>query len=95
VILMVIAALLAPLIAPQKPYDIASLNLADARRPPGYVGSGGYVHWLWERMRKAETFFSAILYGLRISMEMGLLAGLTAIRGWDRARRFWRRIMAD
>ena len=29
-------ALLAPLIAPQNPYDLASLVLTDARRPPGY-----------------------------------------------------------
>jgi peptide/nickel transport system permease protein len=77
VIVMVIAALLAPLIAPQNPYDIASLNLADARRPPGYVGSGGYVHWLGTDAQ-GRDLLSAILYGLRISMEMGLLAGSTA-----------------
>jgi peptide/nickel transport system permease protein len=77
VIVMIVAAVLAPLIAPQNPYDIASLDLADARRPPGYLGSGGYVHWLGTDAQ-GRDLFSAILYGLRISMEMGLLAGLTA-----------------
>jgi hypothetical protein len=41
-----LVALLAPLLAPQNPYDLASLVLMDARRPPGFVGSGGYVHIL-------------------------------------------------
>ena len=41
-----LVALLAPLIAPQNPYDLAKLVLMDARRPPGFVGSGGYTHWL-------------------------------------------------
>ena len=77
VVAMVLAALLAPLIAPQNPYDIASLDLSDARRPPGYVGSGGYVHWLGTDAQ-GRDLLSAILYGLRISMEMGLLAGLAA-----------------
>jgi peptide/nickel transport system permease protein len=77
VIVMIAAALLAPLIAPQNPYDIANLDLADARRPPGYVGSGGYVHLLGTDAQ-GRDLLSAILYGLRISMEMGLLAGLSA-----------------
>src|SRR5262245_11886595 len=77
VICMVLAALLAPLIAPQNPYDMATLDLSDARRPPGYVGSGGYVHLLGTDAQ-GRDLFSAILYGLRISMEMGFMAGLTA-----------------
>lgn len=78
VVAMVLAALLAPWIAPQNPYDIASLDLSDARHPPGYVGSGGYVHWLGTDAQ-GRDLLSAILYGLRISMEMGLLAGLSAL----------------
>jgi peptide/nickel transport system permease protein len=78
VVVMVLAALLAPLIAPQDPYDIGNLNLSDARRPPGYVGAGGYVHLLGTDAQ-GRDLFSAILYGLRISMEMGLMAGLAAL----------------
>jgi len=78
VVLIAIVALLAPLIAPQDPYNLASLVLMDARRPPGYVGSGGYVHWLGTDAQ-GRDLFSAILYGLRISIEIGVLAGAIAL----------------
>jgi peptide/nickel transport system permease protein len=74
VVLIAVVALLAPLIAPQDPYNLASLVLMDARRPPGYVGSGGFVHWLGTDAQ-GRDLFSAILYGLRISIQIGVLAG--------------------
>jgi peptide/nickel transport system permease protein len=78
VVIIVLAALFAPLITPQNPYDIGNLNLMDARRPPGFVGSGGYVHWLGTDAN-GRDLFSAILYGLRISLQMGLIAGLVSL----------------
>jgi len=77
VVLMIGVALLAPLIAPQNPYDLANLVLSDARRPPGYVGSSGYTHWLGTDAQ-GRDLLSAILYGLRISLQMGLVAGAFA-----------------
>ena len=74
VCLIVISALAAPLIAPQDPYNLAGLSLRDARRPPGFVGTGGYVRWLGTDAN-GRDLVSAILYGLRISLQMGLLAG--------------------
>ncbi len=74
VVIIVLAALLAPWIAPQNPYDLAGLSLMDARRPPGHVGTGGIHHWLGTDA-SGRDLFSAILYGLRISLQMGLLAG--------------------
>jgi len=71
-------ALLAPLIAPQNPYDLASLVLMDARRPPGFVGSGGYMHLLGTDAQ-GRDLFSAILYGLRISIQIGVAAGAVAL----------------
>jgi len=71
-------ALLAPLIAPQNPYDLASLVLMDARRPPGFVGSGGYMHILGTDAQ-GRDLFSAILYGLRISIQIGVAAGTVAL----------------
>lgn len=67
-------ALLAPWVAPQNPYDLAELSLMDARRPPGYVGSSGMTHWLGTDA-SGRDLLSAILYGLRISLQMGLVAG--------------------
>jgi peptide/nickel transport system permease protein len=78
VLVIALVALLAPLIAPQNPYDLAKLVLMDARRPPGYVGSGGYVHILGTDAQ-GRDLFSAILYGLRISIQMGVLAGTVAL----------------
>lgn len=70
-------ALLAPLIAPQDPYDLANLSLIDARRPPGHPGSKGFIFWLGSDAQ-GRDLFSAILYGLRISIEVGLVAGAIA-----------------
>ena len=77
IVLVAATALLAPWIAPQDPYDIGKLVLRDARRPPGYVGAGGFVHWLGTDAQ-GRDLFSAILYGLRISVEIGLIAGAIA-----------------
>jgi peptide/nickel transport system permease protein len=78
VLLIALVALLAPLVAPQNPYDLAKLVLMDARRPPGYVGSAGYVHILGTDAQ-GRDLFSAILYGLRISIQIGVLAGMAAL----------------
>jgi peptide/nickel transport system permease protein len=77
VLAIVLLALLAPLVAPQDPYDLASLTLRDARRPPGYVGTQGYTHLLGTDAQ-GRDLLSAILYGLRISLQMGLVAGAIA-----------------
>jgi peptide/nickel transport system permease protein len=71
-------ALFAPLIAPQNPYDLARLSLLDARRPPGSVGSGGYIHLLGTDAA-GRDLLSAIFYGLRISLLVSLLAGTAAL----------------
>ena len=71
VVLFVGLAITAPLFAPQDPYDLANLNLMDARRPPGYVGSAGYTHILGTDAQ-GRDLFSAILYGLKISLQIGV-----------------------
>lgn len=75
--LIVLLAMLAPWIAPQNPYDLSSLVLTDARRPPGFVGSKGFTHWLGTDAQ-GRDLLSAIIYGLRISLQVGLLAGVIA-----------------
>ncbi len=77
VILISALALAAPLISPQNPYDLSKLVLMDARRPPGFVGSGGFTHWLGTDAQ-GRDLLSAILYGLRISIQIGLIAGAIA-----------------
>ena len=75
---VVIAVIIAPLITPQDPYDLATLPLSDARRPPGFVGQDGYTHLLGTDAQ-GRDLYSAILYGLRISLQMGLVAGAVAL----------------
>jgi peptide/nickel transport system permease protein len=77
VVSIVGVAALAPLVAPQDPYDLAGLVLADARRAPGFVGSKGFVHWLGTDAQ-GRDLFSAVLYGLRVSLQVGLAAGAFA-----------------
>ena len=76
--IIVILAVLAPWVAPQNPYDMASLELMDSRLAPGEIGTGGYVHWFGTDP-EGRDMFSAILYGLRTSIEMGLVAGAIAL----------------
>jgi peptide/nickel transport system permease protein len=77
-LVMMVAALAAPLIAPQDPYDLASLILADARRPPGYVNAAGFTYWLGSDAQ-GRDLLSAILHGLRISVQISLTAGAIAL----------------
>ncbi|WP_425405534.1 ABC transporter permease [Hwanghaeella sp.] len=78
VVLLALAAFLAPLLVPQDPYNLELLSLMDARRAPGFVGSGGYVHVLGTDPQ-GRDLLSAIFYGLRISIIIGLAAGVIAL----------------
>lgn len=73
-----VLTLAAPLVTPQDPYDLASLDLSDARRPPGHVGTGGYAHLLGTDAQ-GRDLLSAMIYGLRISLQIGILAGGIAL----------------
>ncbi len=77
VILLGLLALFAPWVVPQNPYDLETLSLMDARRPPGFVGSGGYTHLLGTDPQ-GRDLLSAIFYGLRISIMIGVAAGAIA-----------------
>lgn len=74
---IVAAALLAPLLAPQDPYDLASLSIFDNRLPPGAESMDGTTYWLGTDSQ-GRDMLSAILYGLRISLVVGLVATAAA-----------------
>lgn len=69
--LIAATALAAPWFAPQNPYDLAQLDLLDARLPPGARASTGITLWLGSD-DQGRDLGSAILYGLRISLAVGL-----------------------
>ncbi|MFT4057894.1 MAG: ATP-binding cassette domain-containing protein [Novosphingobium sp.] len=76
--LIVLAALFAPLLAPQDPYDLSHLSILDSRLPPGTQSSYGYVHVLGTDAM-GRDLFSAILYGLRISLLVGVSSAVIAL----------------
>jgi peptide/nickel transport system permease protein len=70
--LVVAIALLAPWISPQNPYDLAKLDLMDSRLAPGgkyLLGTDG----------QGRDMLSAIFYGLRVSLLVGVASGLIAL----------------
>jgi len=75
---IVFFALLAPLLAPQNPYDLAKVTVMDARLAPGERGSGGFLMWLGAD-GAGRDMWSAILYGLRISLGVGVASGAIAL----------------
>lgn len=76
---IVALALLAPLITPQNPYDLGQVDILDARLPPGDVSMGtGMTFWLGTD-GAGRDLFSAILYGLRISLAVGVMSGFIAM----------------
>lgn len=75
--IIVLAALLAPWIAPQDPYDLASLNILDGQLPPGTIGGAGFTYWLGTD-DQGRDMLSAIMCGLRISLTVGAVSALIA-----------------
>lgn len=76
--LIVLAALAAPWITPQNPYDLMQLDVLDARLHPGTASSeGGYTYWLGTD-GQGRDLYSAIVYGLRISLFVGVGSALIA-----------------
>jgi peptide/nickel transport system permease protein len=76
--LILLAALFAPLISPQNPYDLAQLDVLDSRLPPGSSSSGGLTFWLGSD-GQGRDILSGIFYGLRISLTVGLASTLCAV----------------
>ena len=72
-------ALFAPLISPQNPYDLAQLDVMDSRLPPGaQAADGKFTYWLGTD-DQGRDMLSAIFYGLRISIGVGVASTLCAL----------------
>ncbi len=77
-LIIVLLAVLAPWITPQNPYDLAQVSVMDGRLPPGSEAFDGYTMWLGSD-GSGRDLYSAILYGLRISLTVGLASGVIAL----------------
>ncbi len=76
-LLLVLGAVLAPLLAPHNPYDLASLDLLQARDPPAWEEGGDWSFPLGTDDQGRDVL-SSILYGLRLSLLVGVGAVLLA-----------------
>jgi peptide/nickel transport system permease protein len=76
-ILMILAAIFAPWLAPYDPTSTASFNLIDSELPPVWV-EGGDPRYLLGTDNQGRDLLSSILYGTRISVMIGLGAVLLA-----------------
>ena len=73
-----LAALFAPLISIQNPYDLAQIDIMDRTMPPGSESASGSTDLLGTD-DQGRDMVSAILYGLRISLGVGAISGLAAM----------------
>lgn len=82
VALMVLSAVFANFIAPTNPFDPASLNLMNGFTPPMEANMFTGEKFLLGTDDQGRDLFSAILYGLRVSLFVGMMAvGLAMVLG--------------
>jgi len=65
-------------VAPHNPFDLASLELMDARLPPAWV-EGGSGKYLLGTDDQGRDILSALMYGARISLLVGFASVLLSM----------------
>jgi peptide/nickel transport system permease protein len=71
-------SLFAPWVAPHNPFDLATLNLMDSRLPPAWM-EGGNPSYLLGTDDQGRDILSALFYGARISLLVGLASVLLSL----------------
>ncbi|HKL69077.1 ABC transporter permease [Salibaculum sp.] len=79
VMVLVLAAVVAPLIAPHDPFNPATLNLMNGFTPPGEPNAFTGDQFLLGTDDQGRDVFSTILYGMRISLFVGFAAVMLAM----------------
>jgi len=74
-VVCILGAVFAPWIAPHNPFDLATLNLIDAFKPPSWSEEGDPTYLLGTDDQGRDVL-SAIMYGARISLLVGFAAVL-------------------
>lgn len=70
-IVLGLCAIGAPLLAPTDPFDMASINLMNGFTPPGQANEFTGDQFLLGSDDQGRDLYSAILYGLRVSLFVG------------------------
>ncbi len=71
-------AVFAPLLAPHNPFDLASLQLLDAFKPPAWDAEGERTYLLGTDDQGRDVL-SAIMYGARVSLLVGFCAVVMSV----------------
>jgi peptide/nickel transport system permease protein len=74
----IFSALFANIVAPHNPFDLKTLNLSDAFTVPSWL-EGGKATYLLGTDDQGRDVLSAILYGSRVSLLVGLASVLLAM----------------
>lgn len=77
-LLCTICAVFAPWVSPHNPFDLATLNLSDARLPPAWQ-EGGSTTYLLGTDDQGRDILSALFYGARISLFVGFASVLVSM----------------
>ncbi len=77
-VLFFVLAFLAPWIAPHNTYDVMTLNLMDAFKPPVWE-AGGDPSYLLGTDDQGRDVFSTIMFGARVSLPVGFLSVILAM----------------
>ena len=77
-LLCVVSAVFAPWIAPHNPFDLATLELSNARLPPAWQ-EGGQATFLLGTDDQGRDILSALMYGTRISLAVGLASVILSV----------------
>ena len=74
----VVSALLAGWIAPHRPFDLATLELSDAGRPPAWL-EGGLGKYPVGTDNQGRDVLSLLMYGTRVSLLVGITSVLLSM----------------
>ena len=74
----VAAAVFAPWLAPQNPFDLAALDLNEAFKPPSW-SEGGDPRYFFGTDNQGRDLLSTIMHGARISLGVGLASVALAL----------------
>ena len=68
----IVAAVFAPLLTSQNPYDLTAIRILDAYKPPAFL-AGGDGRFILGTDEQGRDLLSAIVFGLRVSLFVGVM----------------------
>ncbi len=77
-VMIILIAIFAPALSPQNPYDLSQIDIMDGRLAPGEKSFDGITYYLGTD-DQGRDMLSAIFYGLRISLGVGVMSGFVAL----------------